>query len=305
MNDLDNSLYAYPAMRKYPVHTKEAALNAYQQFKADRASYSQEKAEEIEAVFKKAASYYDMDIDPQTKQAAEPRDTVDLVADGDDYISMDVIKTVQDVQKAASYILTKRASMRRAQLKEAAKYVIWAAANSSMPLDSPALTKLAKIAGIGVGNRDDIIHEFEKRATMNIFDGADKEAFWKYAQELREMADEDFYKEATLNTVCDCIEKIDCLYGNQDKYGSSLRAPEDVCFGETMDDLLKEANDLSYIKSIDTTISKSALLERKTAANAFLKAHFGQENELEGDGLVNKVASLDAKTAEALLEAIQ
>lgn len=305
MDTFDSSAYAYPAMRKYPIHTKEAALNSIQEFQADRGNYSEVKANEIDAVLTKAAAYYEIDSNPAVKTASEAVKTREFGTEDGGKIHMSEIQTGDDVKKAATFILEKRASMPRSQLKEAAKYVLWAAANTDVQLDSPAMSKLARIAGVGVGDRAEIENEFEKRATLNIFDGNDREAFWKYANEVKAMSDEDFYKEATLNTICDCLEQIDCRYDNQCKYGSTLKAPEDVCFGETLDDLLKEAQDLSYIKSIDTTISKSALLERKTAANAFFKAHFGQENDLEGDELINKVASLDANTAEALLEAIQ
>ena len=51
MNDFDSSIYAYPAMNKYPIHTKEAALNSYAQFLREKDKVSELKADEIEKVF--------------------------------------------------------------------------------------------------------------------------------------------------------------------------------------------------------------------------------------------------------------
>ena len=305
MNDLDSSLYAYPAMRKYPVHTKEAALNSYKEFKGERAQYSEAKAAEIDAFFKRAAAYYETDLDPQVKTATAATTPMEFSTEDGGKIRISGLKTANDVKAAATFILEKRASMTRKQFKNAARGVLYAAANLDVPLESTAMSKIARIAGVGVGDRDKIQHEFEKRATLSIYTGKNKEEFWKYANEMRELSDEAFYKEANLNTMCDTLEEIDQLYGNQVKYGKELEAPEDVVFGETIDDLLKEASDLAYIESIDTTISKKALLERAEPANAFLQTHFGQKDALEGDALIEKVASLDAATATALLETIE
>ena len=121
---------------------------------------------------------------------------------------------------------------------------------------------------------------------------------------MKNLSDDDFYSETNLNKICSILEETDVLYGNNHKYGSRPAYPEDVVFSETVDDLLKEASDLLLIPSIDTTISKKALLERESKANAFLKTYLGQENDLAGDDLLGKVASLDADTASALLERI-
>ena len=305
MNNLDDSLYAYPAMRKYPVHTKEAALKSYQQYQSEKETYSEAKTAEIEAIFKHAAEYYDTELEPQVKKAANAETAFEFSTEDGGKIRISALKTAENVDAAASFILEKRASMTRKQLKNAAKGVLFAAANLDVSLDTPKMAKIARIAGIGVGNRDQIQYEFEKRATLNIYTGKNNEAFWDYANEMRALSDEAFYKEANLNTICDTLEEIDSMYGNQVKYGTVLKAPEDVVFGDTVDDLLKEAADLAYIESIDTTISKKALLERETAANSFLQAHFEQPEALKGEDLIQKVASLDAPTATALLEAIE
>lgn len=98
---------------------------------------------------------------------------------------------------------------------------------------------------------------------------------------------------------------MDTLYDNTYKYGKELPYPEQVCFADTVDTLIKKASDMAYIENIDTIISKKALFERKDKANSFFKAYFNDEKSYDGDDLVAKVASLDKNTANALLEYIE
>lgn len=305
MNNLSDSCFAYPSMRKYPIHTKEAACNSYQAFSKEASCYPKPLADAIKANFEKAAAYHEIELESLNKQAAAPA-TPELISfKGDDgVVTMSKISSAVDIPAAVSKILEYRGITKRANLKEAAKYVLWAASNADFDMETAEMKKIARIAGIGVGDRDKIQEEFEKRATLNIFDGASKDAFWKFAADLKALSDDDFYSETNLNKICSILEETDVLYGNNHKYGSTLAYPEDVVFSETVDDLLKEASDLLLIPSIDTTISKKALLERGNKANAFLKTYLGQETDLAGDDLLGKVASLDADTASALLERI-
>lgn len=304
MDNLDKNCFAYPSMRKYPVHTKEAALNSWSDFCEEKQSIPKVLATEITEVFQKAASYHEITLDPIVKEASVEPEVVHFGTE-DGGISMSKIASANDVEAAATFILHKRASMPREQLAEAAKYTLWCASNMDVPVESDAMKKVARIAGVGVGDRDEIQSEFEKRATMNLFEGQSKEAFWNYVNEMKSMTDEEFYKEANLNKICNALEGIDIMYSNTHRYGHDLKHPEDVCFGQGVDDLLKEASDLAYIESIDTTISKKALLERKNAVNSFFGEYFGASEALDGDDLVAKVASLDENIATALLEAIE
>lgn len=305
MNNLSDSCFAYQSMRKYPIHTKEAACNSYQAFSKEANCYPKPLADAIKANFEKAAAYHEIDLESLNKQAAAPA-TPELISfKGDDgVVTMSKISSASDIPAAVAKILEYRGITKRANLKEAAKYVLWAASNADFDMETAEMKKIARIAGIGVGDRDKIQEEFEKRAVLNIFDGASKDAFWKFAADLKNLSDDDFYSETNLNKICSILEETDVLYGNNHKYGSTLAYPEDVVFSDTVDDLLKEASDLLLIPSIDTTISKKALLERGNKANAFLKTYLGQENDLAGDDLLGKVASLDADTASALLERI-
>jgi len=91
----------------------------------------------------------------------------------------------------------------------------------------------------------------------------------------------------------------------QHKHASTLGYPEDAVFSDTLEDVCREADDLYRVPSIDSVLSKKATLERKDAINGFLKAHFAGFEPLEGENLVQKVASLDKIAAEALLKAVE
>jgi len=220
-------------------------------------------------------------------------------------VDMNEIKSQDDFLKARDFILEKRANTTRASLAEPAKYVLWYAANHDVDLDSPEMRKIAHIAGIGVGDREKIEYELEKRATLNIFSGKDREEFLKFAKSMKDLSDEDFYQEKNLVTLCDVIDDIDFMYGNQHKRASDLGYPEDVVFSDTMNDLLKQASDLYYVPSIDATLSKKATLERANSINSFFQANFADYEALEGEKLIEKVASLDENTANALLEGLE
>ena len=303
MDNLNKDWFAYPSMRKYPVHTKEAALHSFQEFSDESFTIPKALSSMITGRFEKAAAFHEIELKPLEKTAAATPDTILFEGKTGD-ISISKITSLEAFREATDYILEKRATMHRADLQEAAKYVVWTAANSDMAQATPELQKVAKIAGIGVGDRAKIQHAFEKRATLCVLSDHDSVPFWSYAKELRGLTDEEFYKEATLNKICNTIEEIDEFYNNKARYGKDLEAPEDVVFESNMDDLLKEASDLMYIPSVDATLSKKALLQRKEAVQAFFNQYLAAETAYSDVELIEKVASLDHSVADHFLAVV-
>jgi hypothetical protein len=216
---------------------------------------------------------------------------------------------MEEIEQGKAYLLEKRASMSCKSLREASKYLLWAAANSQTDLNEPDMRKIASIAGVGVGDKDEILEQFDKRATLIELPVDQQTGFWDFSRNLHEISDEDFYKEATLTKICDTMDEIDRMYGLNEHYGkkmgdSVLKSPEQVCFGQNLDDLTKEAADMLHVPSIDTVLSKKAVLERKDAINGFFNTYFGAENAENDEKLLEKVASLDENTANALLQAL-
>ena len=305
MENLNEACYAYPALKKYPIHTKEAALESYGMYSRQRTMYTDAQRAIIDGNFEKAASYHEITLMEKTASAPVERPKLQFAGRDGEGIDMNEIKTLGQLKKAVEFVLEKRASTPRVLLAEPAKYILWSAANSTEDIASDAMKKIAHIAGIGAGDREKIQHELEKRAVMNIYCDKDKEALWKFANEVKSLSDEEFYREDNLNTICNVMDDIDFMYGNQHKHAADLGYPEDVVFEDTMDDLIKEAGDLYYVPSIDCTMSKKATLERRDGINSFMRRHFDGYEDLDGDALIEKIASLDPYTADALIQAIE
>lgn len=303
MENLNENCFAYPSMRKYPIHTKEAALNSHDEFIKEASRYPRVVADQIEANFEKAASYHEITWSAQEKVANLERESF-LFKGGSENVEMTKIASESDHRAAVDWILEKRASSHREDLQEPAKYALWYASEHGLDMNTPEMLKIARIAGIGVCDREKVQYEFDKRAFLIQPCKKDREAFWSYSKELQSMSDEDFYKEATLNKICNVLEYMDIAYDTKYRYGKDLQAPEDVVFEKNASILIAEANDLLLVGSIDTVLSKKALLERKNAVNSFFTDYFGAKESMEDAEMVKKVASLDADTAEALLERI-
>ena len=309
MEPLSKECFADQYNCKYPIHTKEAAYNSFQEYCNEKSTISDSIKGEIEANFQKAASFHEITLEePQVKQASVEMHT--LAEDGaESGVSMPLITSIEEMNMCTGYLLEKRASASCKQLREASKYLLWAAANSDQSLDTPEMKKIAAIAGVGVGDKDEILEQFDKRATMIELPIDQQTAFWDFSRQLHAMSDDEFYKIATLTKICDTMDEIDQMYGLNHQYNkiacdSVLKSPEDVCFGQNMDDLTKEASDMLHVPSIDTVLSKKALLERKNGVNSFFETYFGEKEAENDEKMFEKVANLDENTANALIKYI-
>lgn len=303
MTDINEAFYALPATKQFPLDTCETTESSYGAYKMLKSAFSAEQQAKIEANFEKAASFYGIELE---KAAPEPEKREEIFFKGaSEDVAMTEVLTEDELWKAADYLMEKRASCPRENLAEAAKYLVWQASNAGIPLDSDKMVKISHIAGIGVGDREAIQYEFEKRGALYPLAKEGRDAFWKYARELKSLSDEDFYTEENLNAVCNVMDSMDFMYRNQHKHASELGYPEDVVFNEGIDDLLKQASDLYTNEKADITLSKTATLERKDKINAFFRAHYADYTDLDGEDLFNKLASLDPDILETVLENIE
>jgi hypothetical protein len=309
MEPLSKECFADQYNCKYPIHTKEAAYKSYTDYCNEKSGISDVLKDEIEANFQKAASFHDIKLEePVVKTAAREMHTLaeEGAAEG---ISMPVIASMEEIEQSKAFLLEKRASMSCKSLREASKYLLWAASNSKTDLNEPEMKKIAQIAGVGVGDKDEILEQFDKRATLIELPVDQQAGFWLFSRALHAISDDDFYKEATLTKICDTMDEIDRMYGLNEHYGkkmgdSVLQAPEQVCFGQTIDDLTKEAADMLHVPSVDVVLSKKAVLERSDAINGFFNEYFGAEKAENDEKLLEKVASMDENTANALFKAL-
>ena len=303
MENLNDAFFAYPTLRKYPVDTKEHTISSYGAYKMQKEAFNKETREKIEAGFTKAASFHGIELE---EDAQKPKEREKLLFKGASAgVCMTEITNKAELESAVDFLLEKRASVPRSELAEAAKYTLWSASNAGVDMSNDKYRRVSRIAGIGVGDRNEIENEFMKRATFIPLGGKNKEEFWKFANELKGMSDTDFYTEDNLNRVCNAIDSMDFISNNQHKHAGEIGYPEDVVFKDTIDDLCKEASDLMLVESADATLSKKALLERKDSVNAFFTRVHGGYEALDGDALINKVANCEKSTFMALLDYLE
>lgn len=313
METLHASCFAYPAARKYPMHTKEAALTSYSAYLREKDTISAAQLPLIEENFNKAAAYHDLDFAAireakrllMEKRAAENApETLNFNADGVE-ITINKIASEDQIDPAVKALLDKRSSLSRAALKEPALYVFGVAAAAGRDTNTPEMRKLAAIAGVGVGDKDEIEHELLKRGSLIVIPNDARADFYEMHRNLSKMASETFYKQENLEKICGFFEEMDKTYGLDRFYGKEIGRPEDVCFKSGIDDLMKEASDLFTIDSLEATLSKTALLERRDAAKAFFSTYFKDENDLSDEQLIEKVASLNADEARMFLDKVK
>ena len=310
MDNLDKSCFAYQDGKRNPIHTKEDTLNSFRQYCGEKSRFGEALNRTIQKQFDKAAKYHEITLkEPEQTKTASTKHIATFQA-GQGTINMPMIETADELDKAVSFILEKRASMTRDELKDTARYVLWEAANSDLDTDSPDMRKISMIAGIGTNDREDIEQQLGVRAKMASLSPSNAQTFWQFYNGLKDVSDEDLTKEASLDKICGFMEALDTEFELNKRYGQqydgiTLKTPEEACFGQTLDDLLKEASDMMEITSIDTVLSKSALLERKNEVNSFFKRHFGVENDLSDQEMIEKVASLDSSVAIAFLEYVK
>ena len=298
MEGLNKAMYADEDFMRYPINTEKATLESY----ADACREGRESLPMVAAKFEKAAAYYGIALERPKIEKNGPKTF--KIASEDGEFELTCIDDVDNLAKTAVFLIDKRNSMPRKDLKKVASYVLGRCDALGCDMDVPEMRKIAHIAGVGVGDRAEIEAEFDKRASMNALGRANSD-FWAYSRDLKSLSDAEFYKTANLETVCNVLEDIDRHYGNTWRYGKDLQAPEDVVFKSTANDLLKEASDYMLIPSVDATLSKSALMERASDVNGFFAKYFDMQEPLAGQDLIDKVASLDRNTAETLLSILE
>ena len=304
MDNLNEAYYAYPALKKFPMTSAQQTIGSYGAYKMQKKAFSDAANKIIEENISKAARFYGIELEKAPETPAK-RELIAFKGQGNTNITMSQITTMDELEKAASFILEKRDELPRAVLAEPAKYVIWSASNTETDMNTDKFRKIARIAGLGCGDRDKIEHEFEKRAVEYHLGKSEHDEFWKYAKEMEKLTDDEFYTEENLNRLCSVMDEMDRLYGGQYKRASNIGYPEDTVFEHGLDDLIKAASDFYKIESIDTTLSKKATLERKDVINDFFVKHFEGYEPLDGDELIDKMAHMDGQIANALLEIIE
>lgn len=301
MNKLAKECFAYQKARKYPVHTPQEALKSYNIYLSDKSAIPEQDIAKIQQKFKKSAAQLGW-VAPKQVQ---PEQTVDCVSINtkSGRLNLTIPKTSQEIRKIASYLASNSAMCDKQDMRKCAATIlgmIQGIQGVQQVQDTQEYLNLQKMAGFGVGDRNQVAQELLKRANYLITTEKEQNGLVKAYNTIKELSDQEFSKSATLNLICDTLESIDKRYDLEKHYNKGLKAPKDLCFKDTFTDLHKQASDWLKVASTDTILSKKALLEGKQTVNCLLEHLYGQKPATD-EKMLEKVASLSATGLKALL----
>lgn len=297
MEKLSKQCYAYPDKELYPVHTKEAALKSFEEFKKDLDNYSEAQIEMIADNFVKSAKLHEFQYTEELEAAPE---TTTISDEEGNSVTFSKIASIQDVQHVVDTLDASRQTLKGPFLRKVAVALFKDA--DALDLEGPCMIKLERFAGLGLCDPDEMVSEFCKRGNLIDMPAETSSKFYKTYRELDGMQDkEELIKVAT--KMCDLFSEIDSLYKLASHYGAEIKAPEDICFRYGVNDLIEEAEDYLPVKSTDTILSKKAVLENKEVVSQFLEEKYGEKPETDEE-LLNKVSSLSSTGIKALVQVL-
>lgn len=295
MSNLHDDCFAYKSRRKYPVHTKQATLKSYSQYLDQMQNISDQHCASINQNFVKAAKLHDIKLDSPIKPEVTRQTQVFTDSDGIT-VTFTKLATIGDVQKLNAMLDTHRANLSFDALQKIA--LMGFTTGQTLGVSQKVLTSLQKKAALGIGDKQQMLNQFLKRASMLVLPLAQQQSFYRLYNSMDKQTQQDMMTKSA--QMYRAIHDIDRLYNLTSQYGKSLKAPQDVCCSTTTDTLLKEASDFLHVASTDTVLSKSALLQQKQKIQEFLKESYNYQAANQ-DELLNKVASLSKSAIESLV----
>lgn len=283
----------------YPVHTKQAAQESWTQFQEQKNTYAPVLRNRIMQKFAKAADTFGLSLERPvmhiTKRAVQFSVGNKKITMGKPVNAKEVLQMAMNIEHLAD------TGSSTADLRKMAKVgMAWASdlLGRIQPdladriFDTPVMRKVAYIAGLGSGDKEEICSEFLKRADIVAFSEREKQHIYKTYKHIKELPNQEFYKQASLDVLCDTLDKLDANYHLTHLYKSGkLKEPRTVCYKSLIQDLQKRASDFLFIPSTGTVLSKKALLERKNKVEAYFQRRFGEPLKTTDD-MFTKVASL-------------
>ena len=303
MGNLNSQLHAYPARGMYPMDTPEALDASYRAYTASPGVVPDSARQAVEANFAKAAAFYGVELPRPAEQ--EKRASLLLDGGGMGDVETSLIATREELDEAVDRVLEMRKTASRADLQTLATFVILSADAMGVSEETEGLRKVARIAGMGAGDRDEINDALLERAYAPGTDKGSRDLLKKLAADQRELSDEEFYTADNLSGLCAVMDMVDDANYGHLKTAAGVVPPEEVVFRHTVPEVADELDDTMMLPQLDTVISKTAALERADLINRCLEGIYGTDQQLEGEELLNKLASLDPVTLAAVLEMVQ
>ena len=297
MEKLSKQCYAYPEKELYPVHTKEAALQSWKEFKKDIDNYNDLQVDIIAGNFIKSAKLRDFQYPEEPEKPIQTQ----MIFDQDGtYVAFAKIASLDDVQTVVDTLDSNRDKLNGPFMRKIAVTMFKQA--DALDLQGPGMVKLERFAGIGLCDPDEMVSQFRKRGGLINMPQDVSSKFYKSYRELQKMQDkEELIKVAT--QMCDIFSEIDKMYKLASHYGNEIKAPEDICFKYGFGDLIDELQDYLPVKSTSTILSKKALLQNKEAVSKFLEENYGEKAEKDEE-VLEKVANLSESGIKALIQVL-
>lgn len=297
MSELSSECFAYPEKKKYPIHTKQAALSSFEEFKQDLEDYSIPRIDAITANFVKAASLHQITYDIQ--QEEQPAMSQVQVSDGS-IISFNKVASVEDIPHAVDFLQTIRENYPLSDIRKIAVQVYKDI--DVLPAQPQHMNKIAVFAGIGFGQPQEMLQEFCKRGSLINLPNQVKSAFYSTYNEFKGADQQTLFKKSS--QMCDLMDNIDRLYKLAAYYGTKLKRPQEVCFSQNIDTLITQAEDYLTVPSTGTVMSKSALLQNKQKVKEFFDTYY-QTSVNSDEQLLEKVACLSEAGIKKLVKELE
>lgn len=155
------------------------------------------------------------------------------------------LRNPKEVKAATNWLLANRDKLGYKMCKHAALQILKKSVNEVYITDEEK-ESLYKLAGLGIGNIDDIKKECLRRAEWLTKRGANT-----YAKKLMDLASaldgydtEHFYVEGLGVKIAEELDRVDSITGMKNFYGKYFSRPEDVLFNVTKGELKKLEEDL-------------------------------------------------------------
>ena len=235
IEDLPPIAFADPINRKFPIHTKAAAMISYLYFKSQEDKLQKMAANRIRSRFTDSGRLWgirtemaqaDERFQPQVEKEASADDYA-LTADGQHFLP---INTSENIVKSAAELIESRQNLPYDMRKEAATRIMQAAvAHGFETLDLP--DELHRMAGFGFTTKEAMLHEIKRRELYAAgMRSPIRETLNKLANSL---ANAETTPKDTVEKVAQVIDTVDRTLGITSLYGTDFSFPEDVLFSFT------------------------------------------------------------------------
>ena len=237
--ELPQQVFADPAGRKFPCHTKAATWLSQLYFLEARHNYPTRRAQEVQGRISKAAAYFA--IEGMTKEAAglwEAHNTpTQVVADRDYAIlfkqdgesqKLLPINNAENVKAAAQKLFEKQARYPFDLRQIAARKILHNATEHQVQLDDTVEEYLYKAAGFGMTTPERAAEKLGMRTLMMPKSASDMQI--KMAKLTKSISKMKEIPLPELTKLAEIVDRVDTEFGFFNHYNEGIDTPEEIFF---------------------------------------------------------------------------